>query len=200
METRPASIAEVFVRNAERAPEKLCIRFEGENWSYGRLLRRVEVFAAALKSWGLKPGDRVALFLGNHPDFLTAYLGTHLASGVTVPVNKGYQRAELRHIFEDAGVRLCVTDGEGRFRTGDLGFVDEDGYFAISGRKKELIITGGYNVYPREVEEVLEGCPEVAEVAVVGLRDPEFVDALPRNALGKVLEHEVREKLTEGER
>jgi non-ribosomal peptide synthetase component E (peptide arylation enzyme) len=88
---------------------------------------------------------------------------------VTVPVNKGYQRAELRHIFEDAGVRLCVTDGEGWFRTGDLRFVDEDGYFAISGRKKQLIITGGYNVYPREVEEVLEGCPGVAEVAVVGL-------------------------------
>jgi len=98
-ETRPASIAEVFVRNAERAPEKLCIRFEGENWSYGRLLRRVEAFTAALKIWGLRPGDRVALFLGNHPDFLAAYLGTHLARGVTVPVNKGYRRAELRHIF-----------------------------------------------------------------------------------------------------
>jgi acyl-CoA synthetase (AMP-forming)/AMP-acid ligase II len=142
----------------------------------------------------------VALFLGNHPDFLAAYLGTHLASGVTVTVNKGYQRAELRHIFEDSEVRLCVTEGEGWFRTDDLGCVDEDGYFAISGRKKELIITGGYNVYPREVEEMLEGCPEVAEVAVVGLPDPEFVDALPRNALGKVLKHEVREKLTEGER
>ena len=112
--TRPASIAEVFVRNAERAPEKLCIRFEGENWSYGRLLRRVEDFAAALKTWGLKPGDRVALFLGNHPDFLAAYLGTHLTSGVTVAVNKGYRRAELRHIFEDAGVRLCVTDDDGQ--------------------------------------------------------------------------------------
>src|ERR687896_534504 len=75
---------------------------------------RAEAFAAALRTWGLEPGDRVALFLGNHPDFLVAYLGTHLAGGVTVPVNGSYRRTELRHIFEDAGVRLCVTDGEGR--------------------------------------------------------------------------------------
>src|SRR5215207_213595 len=499
-EARPASIAEALARNAERAPEKLCLRFEGENWSYGRLRGRAGAFAAALGTWGLQPGDRVALFLGNHPDFLAAYLGTHLAGGVAVPVNKGYRRAELRHIFDDAGVRLCVTDGEGRpelervrgelpglervverdedleaflgdtgvpeepamprgedlaviaytsgttgrskgamllhrnllanaeaicaawrwtaedhllltlplfhthglgvgvhgtlltgasaelqrgfdaaevydallgggftmffgvptmytrllreaegrderpkplrlyasgsaplspqaferfekefgqrilerygmtetgmnltnpydgerrpgtvgmpfpgqearvvdlktrevlpvgeageievrgphlfagywerpeataesfddegwFRTGDLGSVSEDGYFEITGRASELIITGGYNVYPREVEELLEGCPGVSEVAVVGLPDPEygervaaavvrddpgltaekvveycredlagykkprevvFVDALPRNALGKVLKHRVREEL-----
>jgi malonyl-CoA/methylmalonyl-CoA synthetase len=126
-------------------------------------------------------------------------------------------------------------DGEGWFATGDLGSVGEDGYFTISGRAKELIISGGYNVYPREVEEVIEGCPGVSEVAVVGLPDPEFgervvavvvredpgltaekvtsfcredlagykkprevvfVDDLPRNALGKVLKHKVREGLS----
>ena len=499
---RPASVVEAFARNAGRSPEKLCLRFEGEDWSYGRLLERVGAFAGALRTWGLKPGDRVALFLGNHPDFLVAHLGTHLAGGVTVPVNRNYRRAELRHIFTDAGVRLCITDSEGHselervrgdlpsleriverggdfdsflegvgaleaampggddlatisytsgttgrskgamllhrnllanveaireawrwtagdhllltlplfhthglavgahgtlltgasvelrrafdaaevydalltgdftmffgvptmytrllrevrsekppplrlyvsgsaplspqafeefekgfgqrilerygmsetgmnltnpydgerrpgtvgmpfpgqearvvdlktreilpagevgeveirgphvfagywerpeataeslddegwFKTGDLGSVSEDGYFRITGRKKELIITGGYNVYPREVEELLEGCPGVAEVAVVGLPDEEFgekvtaavvrdddalteekvvdfcredlagykkprqvefVGALPRNALGKVLKHEVREKLIERER
>jgi len=113
-EARPASIAEAFDRNAQRAPEKLCLRFEGEDWSYGRLRWRARAFAAALGTWGLRPGERIALFLGNHPDFLAAYLGTHLAGGVVVPVNKSYRRAELRHIFDDAGVRLCVTDGEGR--------------------------------------------------------------------------------------
>ncbi len=46
---------------------------------------------------------------------------------------------------------------DGWFRTGDLGELDEAGYLRISGRAKELIITGGYNVYPREVEEVLRG-------------------------------------------
>ena len=503
MTNRPASVVEAFVRHAEETPEKTCLRFEGERWTYDRLRGRAETFAAALKTWGLKPGERVALFLGNSPDFLAAYLGTHLAGGVMVPVNTQYRRGELRHIFEDAGVRLCLTDGERRpelegvreelpqleavieageeledflkaaepcerglpggddlaviaytsgttgrskgamllhrnlvanieaiceawrwtaddhllltlplfhthglmvgahgtffsgasaelwrkfdaaaaydallegpftmffgvptmytrllreaeereerpsplrlyvagsaalspqaferfeelfgerilerygmtetgmnltnpydgerrpgtvggpfpgqearvvgvegreplpagevgeievrgphvfegywnrpdateevlredgwFSTGDLGSVSEDGYFTISGRTKELIISGGYNVYPREVEELLEGCAGVAEVAVVGLPDEEFgervtavvvradpelteakvqdfcrddlagykkprevvfVDELPRNAMGKVLKHEVREGLVEEE-
>ena len=498
--TRPASVVEAFIRHAERAPEKLCLCFEGKRWTYEKLRGRVDTFATALRAWGLRAGDRVALFLENHPDFLAAYLGVHLAGGVVVPVNTAYRQAELRHIFDDAGVRLCFTDEERRpelqrvrgnlprlesvievgeeldsflgetenyegepsrggdlaviaytagttgrskgamllhrnlvanieaiceawqwtsadhllltlplfhthglmvgvhgtfftgasaelrrkfdaaevydallegsftmffgvptmyarlvreaksrdkrppalrlyvsgsaplspevfaeferlfgqrilerygmtetgmnltnpydggrrpgtvgkpfpgqearivgvedreplpvgeigeievrgphvfkgylnlpeateevfredgwFRTEDLGFVDEDGYFTISGRTKELIISGGYNVYPREVEEALEECPGVAEAAVVGLPDedlgervvaavvrddPElteegvkdllrdelagykkprqvtFVDELPRNALGKLLKHEVRERLT----
>jgi len=500
---RPASVVEAFVRHAEEKPEKTCLRFESERWTYNRLRGRAETFAAALRTWGLKPGERVALFLGNSPDFLAAYLGTHLAGGVMVPVNTQYRRGELRHIFEDAGVRLCLTDGERRpelegvreelprleavieageeledflsaaescepvlpknedlaviaytsgttgrskgamllhrdlvanieaiceawrwtaddhllltlplfhthglmvgahgtffsgasaelrrkfdaaavydallegpftmffgvptmytrllreaeereerpsplrlyvagsaalspqaferfeeifgerilerygmtetgmnltnpydgerrpgtvggpfpgqearvvgvesreplpagevgeievrgphvfegywerpdatgevfdedgwFSTGDLGSVSEDRYFTISGRTKELIISGGYNVYPREVEELLEGCPGVAEVAVVGLPDEEFgervtavvvrdapelteteiqdfcrddlagykkprevvfLEELPRNAMGKVLKHEVREGLVEEE-
>src|SRR5215211_2411372 len=498
-ERGPASIAEAFVRNAERAPEKLCLRYEGEEISYQGMRERAEGFDAGLAAWGLRPGERVALFLGNHPDLLAAYVGTHLAGGVVVPVNTQYRRGELRHIFGDAGVRLCLTDEErkselertredlpkleavieavpgfedflgethslemprgedlaviaytsgttgrskgamllhrnlvanaeavceawhwtsedtlllalplfhthglmvgahgtflvgsgaelhrkfdaaaaydallrgrvtmffgvptmytrllreagareerpppirlyvsgsaplspqafedfgrlfgerilerygmtetvmnltnpydgerkpgtvgrpfpgqearvvdvetrepladgeigeievrgpnvfpgywnrpdateesfdedGWFATGDLGSVGEDGYFIISGRAKELIISGGYNVYPREVEEALEGCPGVSAVAVVGLPDEEFgeqvaaavvrndpglteegvkdflkdqlasykkprqvafVDELPRNALGKVLKHEVRDQLLE---
>jgi malonyl-CoA/methylmalonyl-CoA synthetase len=500
---RPASVVEAFVRHAEETPEKTCLGFEDERWTYDQLRGRADELAAALKAWGLKPGERVALFLGNSPDFLAAYLGTHLSGGVIVPANTQYRRGELRHIFEDAGVRLCITDrerrpelegvredlprleavieagreledflkvtephepalpegddlaviaytsgttgrskgvvllhrnlvaniesiceawrwtaddhllltlplfhthglmvgahgtffsgasaelrrkfdaaavydallersftmffgvptmytrllreaeareerpsplrlyvagsaalssqaferfeelfeerilerygmtetgmnltnpydgerrpgtvggpfpgqearvvgvesreplpagevgeievrgphvfegywgrpdstrgvfdGDGWFSTGDLGSVSEDGYFTISGRTKELIISGGYNVYPREVEELLEGCPGVAEVAVVGLPDEEFgervtavvvrddleltereiqdfcrddlasykkprevvfVDELPRNAMGKVLKHEVREGLVEEE-
>ena len=503
MATRPASVVEAFIRHAERAPKNLCLCFEGKRWTYERLRGRVDTFATALRAWGLRAGERVALFLENHPDFLAAYLGVHLAGGVVVPVNTAYRQAELRHIFDDTGVRLCFTDEERRpelervradlaqlasvievgeeldgflgeaenyeggpprggdlaviaytsgttgrskgamllhrnlvanieaiskawrwtaddhllvtlplfhthglmvgahgaffagasaelrrkfdatevydalregsftmffgvptmyarlvrearsrderppplrlyvsgsaalspevfaeferlfgerilerygmaetgmnltnpydgerrpgtvgkpfpgqearivgvedreplpageigeievrgrhvfkgylnlpdateevfdedgwFRTEDLGFVDEDDYFTISGRTKELIISGGYNVYPREVEEALEGCPGVDEAAVVGLPDedlgervvaavvrddPElteegvkdflrdelagykkprqvtFVDELPRNALGKVLKHEVREELTKSD-
>ncbi|HET7480909.1 MAG TPA: acyl-CoA synthetase [Rubrobacteraceae bacterium] len=499
----PASIVESFIRHAERAPERLCLRFEGEEWTYGSLRQRAQAFASALRGRGLGPGDRVALFLENCPDLLAAYLGTHLSGGVVVPFNTQYRRTELRHIFEDSGARLCLTDAERRvelervrkdlahletvvevgeeledflgsgeerkfgmpdgedlavvaytsgttgrskgamllhrnlaanaaavceawrwteedrlllalplfhthglmvgahgtfymgasaelhrrfdaakvyeallegwvtmffgvptmytrllreaekrderpaplrlyvsgsaplspqafeeferlfgerilerygmtetimnltnpfdgerrpgtvggpfpgqearvvdletrkllppgedgeievrgphvfagylnrpdateesfyedgwFRTGDLGSVSEDGYYTISGRAKELIISGGYNVYPREVEEVLERFPGVVEAAVVGLPDPEygervvaavvrddpsltaekltefcreelagykkprevaFVDELPRNALGKTLKHEVREKLMESE-
>jgi malonyl-CoA/methylmalonyl-CoA synthetase len=124
-------------------------------------------------------------------------------------------------------------DADGWFRTGDLGSLDERGYLRIEGRSKELIITGGYNVHPREVEELLLEHPGVAEVAVVGTPSEEwgevvtafvvatdpgdppdegellalaaeplapvkrprlvrYVESLPRNALGKVLKHELR--------
>jgi len=63
---------------------------------------------------------------------------------------------------------------DGWFRTGDLATVDDDGYFTIVGRKKDLIIRGGYNVYPREIEEVLHEHPAVAEVAVVGIPHAEL--------------------------
>jgi long-chain acyl-CoA synthetase len=62
----------------------------------------------------------------------------------------------------------------GWFHTGDLGYADEDGYFFIVDRKKDLVIRGGYNVYPREVEEVLYEHPAVAEAAVIGRPDPKL--------------------------
>jgi long-chain acyl-CoA synthetase len=63
---------------------------------------------------------------------------------------------------------------DGWFHTGDIGVMDEDGYFFIVDRLKDMIIRGGYNVYPREVEEVLYEHPAVREVAVVGVPDPEL--------------------------
>jgi long-chain acyl-CoA synthetase len=61
---------------------------------------------------------------------------------------------------------------DGWLLTGDMATMDEEGYFAIVDRKKDLIIAGGFNVYPREVEEVLYGHPKVHEAAVVGVPDP----------------------------
>ena len=62
---------------------------------------------------------------------------------------------------------------DGWFRTGDLGRKDADGYLSIVDRKKDLIIRNGYNIYPREVEELLVRHPAVAQCAVIGLPDPE---------------------------
>ncbi|HSP79090.1 MAG TPA: AMP-binding protein, partial [Myxococcaceae bacterium] len=147
------------------------------------------------------------------------------------------------HVFAGYWQRPDATaesfDAEGWFRTGDLGQCDAEGYFRITGRARELIISGGFNVYPREVEEVLATHPAVAEVAVLGLPDADYgeqvvavvvpcpgqpapepsvladwckerlasfkkprrvvlAESLPRNALGKVQKHLLRERLTQG--
>lgn len=61
---------------------------------------------------------------------------------------------------------------EGWFRTGDIGRIDADGYVTLEGRKSDLIIAGGFNIYPREIEEWLLEQPEVARAAVAGRPDP----------------------------
>ncbi len=63
---------------------------------------------------------------------------------------------------------------DGWFRTGDLGTKDADGYVSIVDRKKDMVLRGGYNVYPREVEDVLLRHPAVGQVAVIGLPDPQY--------------------------
>ncbi|HYI07025.1 MAG TPA: malonyl-CoA synthase, partial [Reyranella sp.] len=67
---------------------------------------------------------------------------------------------------------------DGWFRTGDVGVVDDGGYVTIVGRNKDLIISGGYNVYPAEVESVLNELPGVAESAVVGVPHGDFGEAV----------------------
>jgi fatty-acyl-CoA synthase len=78
-------------------------------------------------------------------------------------VMKGYDREP------EATARAI--DAEGWLHTGDLGWMREDGYIHLTGRAKDMIIRGGENVYPREVEEFLYAHPKVAEVQVVGLPD-----------------------------
>jgi len=70
------------------------------------------------------------------------------------------------------------------FRTGDLGDHDDAGYLRLLGRAKELIITGGYNVYPREVEDVLGAHPDVTEAAVVGIPSTEWGETVVAYVVG----------------
>ncbi len=126
----------------------------------------------------------------------------------------------------------------GWLHTGDIGYLDEDGYLYITDRKKDMIISGGANIYPREIEEVICQHPAVFEVAVIGIPDEkwgeqvkalvvthegkrvteaeiiehckrhlasykkpqsvEFLPALPKNAYGKVLKRELRDRYWAG--
>jgi len=67
---------------------------------------------------------------------------------------------------------------DGFFRTGDLGSFSQDGYLTIAGRSKDLIISGGYNVYPKEVELAIDELPGVQESAVIGIPHPDFGEAV----------------------
>jgi malonyl-CoA/methylmalonyl-CoA synthetase len=67
-----------------------------------------------------------------------------------------------------------ATTDDGWFVTGDVGFLDDEGRLTLSGRATDLIISGGLNIYPREIEEVLDAVDGVAESAVIGVADPDF--------------------------
>jgi malonyl-CoA/methylmalonyl-CoA synthetase len=146
------------------------------------------------------------------------------------PGQVGHIEVSGPNVFSGYWRRPDLRDSEfradGFFRTGDIGVFDDDGYLNIVGRSKDLIISGGFNVYPQEIEEAINLHPGVCESAVIGIPDADFgeavvaivvadpsaelnvgalqeslrmrfasykrpkqihvVDALPRNALGKV--------------
>ncbi|MFB7243946.1 long-chain-fatty-acid--CoA ligase [Streptomyces populi] len=141
--------------------------------------------AAVLEGYGLSETSPVAAF--NHPD------RPRKAGSIGVPI----RGVEMRLVAEDGGAVAPGEVGEiairgenimtgywnrpdataeairdGWFHSGDLARVDEDGFYFIVDRKKDMIIRGGYNVYPREIEEVLYEHPAVAEAAVVGVPHP----------------------------
>ncbi|HHN73140.1 MAG TPA: malonyl-CoA synthase, partial [Thermopetrobacter sp.] len=160
--------------------------------------------------------------------------GTPLDDGETGMIEVRGPNVFAGYWRNEEATAAAFRDG-GWFVTGDLGFLDERGFLHIQGRAKDLVITGGLNVYPAEVEAALDALPGIAESAVFGLPDAEwgeivcaalvpagrkrpdddairealkarlagykiprrFVwrEALPRNAMGKVLKTALREEL-----
>lgn len=83
---------------------------ESVSLTYKQLHDSVDRLAAGLVAWGLKPGDRVAFFLSNRPEFVIAFMAVLRAGGVATPMNLRYRRLEIGHILEDCTPRLMVTE------------------------------------------------------------------------------------------
>ncbi len=169
------------------------------------------------------PGQDVRIFSGDDEDLPPGQIGEIVIRGPNVM--KGY--LNRKHETEE-------TLRNGWLHSGDLGYMDKDGYFYIVDRKKDMIIRGGENVYPKEVENIISTMPGVSEVAVVGKKDEKygeevvafivkkdehlndmqvidfcktnlawykcpkeifFIDALPKNSVGKVQKNELRHAL-----
>jgi acyl-CoA synthetase (AMP-forming)/AMP-acid ligase II len=73
--------------------------------------------------------------------------------------------------LDDPDATAAAIDADGWLHTGDVGTLDADGYLRITDRKKDMFISGGFNVYPAEVEKRLSGHPGIAQVAVIGVAD-----------------------------
>src|SRR4051794_16566461 len=126
-----------------------------------------------LEGYGLSETSPVASF--NHPDRerKPGSIGTPI-EGVEMKLVDGEIAIRGHNVMKGYWNRPDATEKamqDGWFLTGDVARVDDDGYFFIVDRKKDMIIRGGYNVYPREIEEVLYEHPAVSEAAVVGVPD-----------------------------
>jgi long-chain acyl-CoA synthetase len=107
---------------------------------------------------------------------ITGADGTSLPPGQ--PGEITLRGATVMRGYWDAPEATAAALREGWLHTGDIGVLDADGFLTLTDRSKDLIISGGSNVYPREVEEVLAHHPALSEVAVVGVPDPEWGEAV----------------------
>jgi long-chain acyl-CoA synthetase len=170
--------------SADVSTLRLCV--SGGSAMPGEVLRAFEekFGCKILEGYGLSETSPVASF--NHPDRerKVGSIGTPVAGVEMKVVDEDDNEVEQGEVGEIVIKGPNVMKGywrkpdetekaivDGWFHTGDMAKVDEDGYFFIVDRKKEMILRGGYNVYPREIEEVLYEHPAVAEVAVVGVAD-----------------------------
>ncbi|MFL6293483.1 MAG: AMP-binding protein, partial [Thermoanaerobaculia bacterium] len=109
------NLHDLFAIPLRRSPDRPALRFAAPDGTrtdltYAELFAESRRIAAGLHARGLRRGDRVAFFLGNRPEFVTAYLAVVRLGAVMVPLNLAYRRREIVHILEDAGPRLLLTE------------------------------------------------------------------------------------------
>ena len=202
------------------------------------------LLAATHQEWEARTGHRILERYGmteTNMNTSNPYVGDRRAGTVGLPL-PGVELRLVGDVIEVRGANVfqgywrmpektaAELRADGWFITGDVGQVDADGYVTIVGRLRDLVITGGYNVYPREVEMALDAVPGVVESAVIGVPHADLgeavfavvvadgdvsgalgviapglarfkqpramvvVEALPRNAMGKVQKAVLRER------
>jgi len=143
--------------------DALCLRDLRKSFGPTEIIRGVSLDVHA--------GERHAIIGPNGAGKSTLF---HLISG-RFPLSSGEILLHGDFVFDgywhnEQATADAISD-DGWFRTGDIGEIDDDGYLRLVGRASDLIITGGYNVYPREVEDAILEHPDVVDVAVVGVPD-----------------------------
>lgn len=106
------TIDQIFSSTAKRLGEKVAIRWEGKDYTFGELELLTNRYARGLHSLGVRKGDRVCIFMQNSPEFIVAHFGNLKAGAVTVPLNVMYRKHELRHMVNDSGAVAMVTSRE----------------------------------------------------------------------------------------
>ena len=164
------------------APLSADIHRAFEERSGHRVLERYGMTETGMLTSNPYDGDRRAGYVGP-PLPGVALRIAEFESGCELPRGEvGIVEVKGRNIFKGYWQMPEKTASEfrpdGWFITGDMGFIDSDGYVQLVGREKDLIISGGLNVYPAEVEAMLDDRPDVAESAVIGVPHPDFGEAV----------------------
>ena len=127
------------------------------------------------KDWLLHPGTVGQPFPGSTLKIFDDD-GNELPAGEVGTVYMGNARGEFEYYKDEAKTRASRRNG--LFTVGDMGYIDPDGWLFLSDRKADMIISGGVNIYPAEIEATLLGHPEVADVAVIGVPDEEWGESV----------------------
>ncbi|WP_410579186.1 AMP-binding protein [Amycolatopsis sp. lyj-108] len=168
----PATVPASFRRTVERFPHVTAIAYFDGRMSYREVDELSDGIARHLIASGFTPGDRLALILQNIPQFVLALLGAWKAGGIVVPVNPMYRERELRHVFEDAGVRAVVCSQSG-WNSRIAPLVPGSGVtIALTTSELDLQGRDDPRVFGKSVREPTPGAADLLKVARAAAGDP----------------------------
>ena len=146
------TLSDLLTESAGRTPRKTCIKFEKRNISYSQLDELVSLCAGGLRELGLKAGERVAILMGNSPEYIVSYFAALRAGGIVVPINNFLTPHEITYILNDSDTRILI------YSDGFLEHVKEIG----SGVENMKAVV--YDDIPRQKSEVFKGSAEETAV------------------------------------